>query len=151
MSTYGILNKSIVLEKFTYDDDFDDDDWCGDIESFLVPGRNLMMFFSYKLCKDCAWLWIVLSIPRKWFIVWFPEVVDTTTALHTDNRNNNKLILHKERPVCTSSTLTFVKLRLDYREVSETTLAHAQHNRSKNVSFMASPSFEFLITNGTET
>lgn len=29
-----------------------------------------------------------------------------TTTLHMKNRNNNNLILHKERPMCTSSTLT---------------------------------------------
>ena len=46
-------------------------------------------------------------------------------TLHPDNRDNNDLILHEESPMCTSLTMTLIKLRLDNHEVQKTTLAHA--------------------------
>ena len=38
---------------------------------------NLIIFRPIK-CGNIVpgWLWIVLSVPRTWLIVWFPEVVD---------------------------------------------------------------------------
>ena len=52
-----------------------------------------------------------------------------TTTIYTDNRNNNNLIAHEERPMCKSSTLTLVKLRLDNHEVRKTSLSHARYSR----------------------
>ena len=52
-----------------------------------------------------------------------------TKTIYTDNRNNNNLIAHEERPMCKSSTLTLVKLRLDNQKVRERSLSHAQYNR----------------------
>ena len=48
-----------------------------------------------------------------------------TLKLHPDNRDNNDLILHEGSPMCTSLTMTFIKLRLDNHKVHKTTLAHA--------------------------
>ena len=48
-----------------------------------------------------------------------------TMTLHPDNRDNNDLILHEESPMCTSLTMTLIKLRLDNHEVHKTTLANA--------------------------
>ena len=51
-------------------------------------------------------------------------------TIYTDNRNNNNLITHEERPMCKHSTLTLIKqLRLDNDEVRKTSLSYAQYHR----------------------
>ena len=69
-STSGILNKSTVSAKFTCDD------LCGESESYWE--RVMWWYFARIKCGNIVsgWLWIVLSVPRTWLIVWFPEVVD---------------------------------------------------------------------------
>ena len=68
--TSGILNKSTVSAKFTCDD------LCGESESYWE--RVMWWYFARIKCGNIVsgWLWIVLSVPRTWLIVWFPEVVD---------------------------------------------------------------------------
>ena len=68
--TSGILNKSTESAKFTCDD------LCGEIESYSE--RVMWWYFARIKCGNIVsgWLWIVLSVPRTWLIVWFPEVVD---------------------------------------------------------------------------
>ena len=68
--TSGILNKSTESAKFTCDD------LCGEIESYWE--RVMWWYFARIKCGNIVsgWLWIVLSVPRTWLIVWFPEVVD---------------------------------------------------------------------------
>lgn len=51
-----------------------------------------------------------------------------SATLHTDNWNNNNLIVHEEGPMCTSATMT-LKLGLDNHEVPKTTLSHVQYSR----------------------
>ena len=43
----------------------------------LLRESNVWYFARIK-CGNIVsgWLWIVLSVPRTWLIVWFPEVVD---------------------------------------------------------------------------
>ena len=69
-STSRILNKSTVSAKFTCDD------LCGESESYWE--RVMWWYFARIKCGNIVsgWLWIVLSVPRTWLIVWFPEVVD---------------------------------------------------------------------------
>ena len=69
-STSGILNKSTVSAKFTCDD------LCGESESYWE--RVMWWYFARIKCGNIVsgWLWIGLSVPRTWLIVWFPEVVD---------------------------------------------------------------------------
>ena len=40
--------------------------------------RVIWWYFARIKCGNIVpgWLWIVLSVPRTWLIVWFPEVVD---------------------------------------------------------------------------
>ena len=44
----------------------------------LLRERVIWWYFSRINCGNIVpgWLWIVLSVPGKWLIVWFPEVVD---------------------------------------------------------------------------
>ena len=71
-STSGILNKSIVSAKFTCDD------LCGESESYWERERVRWWYFALIKCGNIVsgWLWIVLSVPRTWLILWVPEVVD---------------------------------------------------------------------------
>ena len=44
-----------------------------------IERESLMWWYSALIkCGNIVsgWLWIVLSVPRTWLIVWFPEVVD---------------------------------------------------------------------------
>ena len=70
LSTSRILNKSTVSAKFTCDD------LCGESENYWE--RVMWWYFARIKCGNIVsgWLWIVLSVPRTWLIVWFPEVVD---------------------------------------------------------------------------
>ena len=55
--------------KFTCDDDL-----CGE----RYWERVIVRYFACIKCGNIVpgWLWIVLSLPRTWLIVWFPEVVN---------------------------------------------------------------------------
>ena len=70
LSTSRILNKSTVSAKFTCDD------LCGESENYWE--RVMWWYFARIKCGNIVsgWLWIVLSVPQTWLIVWFPEVVD---------------------------------------------------------------------------
>ena len=50
------------------------DDLCGKSESYWV--RVIWWYFARINVIVPGWLWIVLSVPRTWLIVWFPEFVD---------------------------------------------------------------------------
>ena len=68
---------------------------------------------------------VIVWIRRPWKETYYNQklqnkswVLTITKTLHTDNRNNNNLILKKESPMCTSSTPT-LKLQLDDHEVAK--------------------------------
>ena len=50
----------------------------GESESYWERERVIWWYFTRIKCGNIVpgWLWIVLSVPGKWLIVWFPEVVD---------------------------------------------------------------------------
>lgn len=68
--TSGILNKLTVSAKSTRDD------LCGESESYWE--RVIWWYFSRIKCGNIVpgWLWIALSVPRTWLIVWFSQLVD---------------------------------------------------------------------------
>ena len=100
--TSAILNKSTESGKFTCDD------LCGEKESYWA--RVIWWYFARIKCGNIVpgWLWIVLSVPRTWLIVWFSEVVDRqNSGMSWCSYYKNSVYKHKNA-LCVFSWSDFV-------------------------------------------